>query len=352
MPDIQIRSITFNSQENAKELELWEAYVKERDSSCGYALPVWMNIFKKAFGHDTYALMALEDEKLVGILPITHVKSKLFGSSLCSLPFINYGGIMSDSLEISQLLVEHAQKLRLELQASSIELRHKQPCGLNLPAKADHKVSMIIDLPENSELLWKSFKDKVRNQVRKAQKSGLTTVRGGIELLDDFYSVFCVNMRDLGTPVYAKSFFSTVLEALPNETEIICVYHEGLCIASGILYRYGDTMQMPWASSLLAHRSLCPNNSLYWEALSLSADEGYKYFDFGRSTPNTGPWKFKKQWGAREIPLYWEYILEEGALLPSLSNSNPKFQMAIKLWKKLPLFVANTIGPKIVRGIP
>ncbi len=352
MPDIKILSISFDNSADEKNLKLWENYVKEKDTSFGYALPTWMNIFKKAFGHETFGFMALENEKVVGILPVTHVKSMIFGSSLCSIPFVNYGGIISDSMEVSQMLSEHAQNLRAELKVSSIELRHMHACGLDLPAKANHKVSMILDLPETSELLWKSFKDKVRNQVRKAQKNGLTNVRGGIELLDDFYSVFCVNMRDLGTPVYAKSFFRVVLEHLPKETEIICVYREGVCIAAGVLYRYGDTMQMPWASSLLEHRSFCPNHSLYWEALSISADEGYKYFDFGRSTPNSGPWSFKKQWGVREVPLYWEYLMEEGGVLPALSNTNPKFQMVINMWKKLPLCVANTLGPKIVRGIP
>ncbi len=360
MTNISIRCLNFDisSSQNShsKDRELWESYVREKDSSFGYALPSWFAIFEKAFGHKTFALTAFEkienDEKIVGVLPITHVTSKIFGSNLCSLPFVNYGGVLSDSNEISALLVAEAQKLRKKLQADSIELRHMHPCGLDLPAKADHKVSMILDLPENSELLWKSFKDKVRNQVRKAQKNGLTVTRGGKELLDDFYSVFCVNMRDLGTPVYAKSFFSIVMDYLGKDSEIICVYRDGLCIASGILYRYGDTMQMPWASSLLAHRNFCPNHSLYWEALSLSADEGFKFFDFGRSTPNSGPWSFKKQWGVREVPLYWEYILEDGASMPSLSNSNPKFQLAIRMWKKLPLFVANTIGPVIVRGIP
>ncbi len=359
MSNIQVRHFSFtdSNQNLEQEKALWEDYVRSKDSSWGYALPAWFTIFKKAFGHDTHALIAFEHDiteqkKIVGVLPITHVSSKIFGSLLCSLPFVNYGGILSDSFEAATQLMHAAQSLRQDLKSSSVELRHMHPCGLDLPAKADHKVSMILDLPESSEILWKGFKDKVRNQVRKAQKNGLSVVRGGKELLDDFYAVFCVNMRDLGTPVYAKSFFATVLEGIPNETEILCVYRDGLCIASGILYRYGDTMQMPWASSLLAHRNVCPNHSLYWEALRISTDEGMKFFDFGRSTPQSGPWSFKKQWGVREVPLYWEYILPEGAELPKLSVNNPKYQMAIAAWKKLPLCIANALGPKIVRGIP
>ncbi len=372
--------ITSVTDEISESLIQWEKYVRIKDASFGYALPSWFSIFYKAFGHKTYALMAFEntsqeansksvhtkEKKLVGILPICHVQSKIFGSNLCSLPFVNYGGLLCDSQEVGEKLIQEAQKLRQELKSDSIELRHMESSQLQLPAKADHKVSMILDLRESSELLWKSFKDKVRNQVRKAQKNGLYVVRGGQELLDDFYKVFCVNMRDLGTPVYAKSFFQTVLEHLPRETEILCVYqneqgkpseeatdtNKRKCVAAGILYRYGDTMQMPWASSLLAHRSHCPNHILYWEAMHLSVEEGFTYFDFGRSTPQSGPWAFKKQWGVREVPLCWEYILEEGAELPALSVNNPKYQLAIKAWKKLPLFLANTLGPHIVRGIP
>ncbi len=353
MTSVTVRPLSLGT--STQDVTLWENYVKAKDTSFGYALPAWFTIFEQAFGHKTYALGAFSsqnEQELVGVLPICHVISKIFGTNLCSLPFVNYGGILSDSKEAALALQEYAENLRQELKGESIELRHMHPCGLDLPAKADHKVSMILDLPENPDILWKGFKDKVRNQVRKAQKNGLSVTRGGKELLDDFYAVFCVNMRDLGTPVYAKSFFSTVLEHLGKQTEILCVYRDGLCIASGILYRYGDTMQMPWASSLLAHRNVCPNHSLYWEALRLSAEEGFAYFDFGRSTPQSGPWSFKKQWGVREVPLYWEYILPQGASLPGLSVNNPKFQLAISAWKKLPLWLANALGPHIVRGIP
>ncbi len=353
MHNITVRTLSFDTNKTSNDRLKWEEYVKAKDVSLGYSLPAWFNVFEQAFKHKTYALTAFDNENnIIGVLPITHVKSKIFGSLLCSMPFVNYGGLLFDNNDAAIALLEEAKKLRTSLQASSIELRHMTSSGLNLPAKSDHKVSMILDLPENSELLWKSFKDKVRNQIRKAEKSGLVVKRGKKELINDFYSVFSVNMRDLGTPVLAKSFFHTVFENLADECEILCVYQDKLCIAAGILYRYGNTMQMPWASSLLAHRNLCPNHSLYWEALSISANEGFTYFDFGRSTPQSGPWSFKKQWGVREVPLYWEYILDEGEELPALSNTNPKYQLAINAWKKLPLWVANTIGPVIVRGIP
>lgn len=349
MTDIRVRRFSLEDEKQAKQ---WEDYVRREDPSSGYSLPAWLRVFKDAFGHESYPLAALRGEAVAGVLPLTHVRSALFGSLLVSLPFVNYGGILAGDPKVARRLADTARELGLALKARSVELRHRAPSGLGLPARNEHKASMILDLPQSHEALWKGFKDKVRNQVRKAQKSGLGVERGRAERLDDFYRVFCVNMRDLGTPVYSRSFFSAVLERFPRNTEILCVMRDGLPIASGILYWYGDTMQMPWASSLSGHRSSCPNHLLYWEALRLSCDAGFRHFDFGRSTPDSGPWRFKKQWGARELPLHWEYVLSEGGELPGLSVNNPKFRLAIAAWKKLPLPIANTLGPIIVRGIP
>ncbi len=289
---------------------------------------------------------------MVGILPLTLVAGHLFGRFLVSQPFVNYGGILADDPAVAFALAEKAGELRQELSAKCVELRLTNHSGASLPSRENHKVSMLLDLPDTPDQLWSGFKDKVRNQVRKARKCSLTVRNGGEELLDDFYHVFCVNMRDLGTPVYAKSFFGAVLRRFSGQTAILGVYRAGRCIAAGITYGYGTTLQMPWASSLLSHRDACPNHLLYWDALSMGSEKGFACFDFGRSTHGSGPWRFKKQWGARELPLHWEFILAQGEPLPDLSVSNTKFRLAIAVWKRLPLRMANFLGPKIVRGIP
>lgn len=348
MPDLLVRQFSIDSP---ADVLAWNAYARHKDNSLGYFGMEWAKIFYGAFGHPAYPLAALRGNNICGILPLTLVSSKLFGRFLVSMPFVNYGGILADDQNAAAALVQKAESLRHELKAKSVELRHTAPSGLGLPSKSA-KVSMLLDLPQEPEILWKSFKDKVRNQIRKARKSGLSFDSGGSELLDDFYSVFCVNMRDLGTPVYSKSFFANVLENLPESTRVLRVMQDGKCIASGITYAYGDTMQMPWASSLLSCRNVCPNHMLYWEALSQASTDGFSIFDFGRSTPDSGPWRFKKQWGAYELPLTWDYILPDGEELPQLNVSNPKFSLAISAWKRLPLAVANTIGPRIVKCIP
>lgn len=349
MSDVRILMVP---PENEKLATRWESYARDGDAWTGYRLPAWLAVFKDAFGHRSYPLAALRGDAVVGVLPLTHVVSPFFGSSLVSLPFVNYGGILADDMAAARCLADAAGALARALGARSVELRHHTPSGLGLPAKTSHKVSMVLDLPQTREALWNGFKDKVRNQVRKARKNGLTLQTGREELLDDFYRVFCRNMRDLGTPVYAKSFFASVLRYFPGNTEIFCIKEERNTVSAGVLYTYGHTLQMPWASSLASHRHNCPNHLLYWEVMRHAVDAGFTRFDFGRSTPGSGPWRFKKQWGARELPLHWEYVLADGREMPSLSVTDPKFRLAVAAWKKLPLPVANFLGPKVVRGIP
>lgn len=348
MPEIEVRIIRPDSASDASN---WNRYAESRDSSAGYYGMVWMEIFREAFGHQSYPLAAMRSGRICGIMPLTLVASRLFGRFLVSLPFVNYGGALADDSASARAMLEQAARLRRELKASSVELRGASDSASELPERAD-KVTMRLGLNCSSEQMWKNFKDKVRNQIRKAQKNGLSCHTGGIELLDDFYRVFCVNMRDLGTPVYSRRFFSVVLNRMPKATRVISVRRNGRCIAAGITYTYGDTVQMPWASSLSAERSFCPNHALYWEAIKNACDNGFARFDFGRSTRESGPWRFKRQWGADEIPLPWQYILEPGGSPPALKVSNPKFSAAIAIWKRLPLPVANLLGPRIVRCIP
>ncbi|MEO8071119.1 MAG: FemAB family XrtA/PEP-CTERM system-associated protein, partial [Acidobacteriota bacterium] len=230
----------------------------------------------------------------------------------------------------------------------SVELRHLRRQFADLPCK-QHKVTMHLALGEG---LWDRIDRKARNQVRKAEKSGLTFHRGGAELLDDFYQVFARNMRDLGTPVYAKTFFHHILSTFSERTRLLVVRLGSLPIAAGFTYRTGTTVEIPWASSIREHNSLCPNHLMYWRAVECAMAEGCEIFDFGRSTPGEGTFKFKEQWGAVPVPLFWEYVLLAGADMPDQSPKNPKYQMAIRMWQRLPLWLANAVGPSIVSSIP
>jgi FemAB-related protein (PEP-CTERM system-associated) len=211
---------------------------------------------------------------------------------------------------------------------------------------------MILDLVGNEDTQWNGFNAKLRNQIRKAQKSGLRFAIGQGELLDGFYEVFARNMRDLGTPVYAKNFFQHVLTSFPDCTRVLAIYYEQRMIAAGIAIWFRDVIEIPWASSVGDYKALCPNNMLYWEAIKFAISSGFKKFDFGRSTPNEGTFNFKKQWGALPVQLYWQYLLDDGQAIPHLSPSNPKYRAAIRVWQNLPVPVTKLLGPLIVQNIP
>jgi FemAB-related protein (PEP-CTERM system-associated) len=200
--------------------------------------------------------------------------------------------------------------------------------------------------------MWERLDRKVRNQIRKAQRSDLTVEQGGSDLLDDFYLVFARNMRDLGTPVYPRRMFLEVLDAFPERTRLHIVRLHGRPVGAGLAYRTGSTTEVPSASSIRDFNSLCVNHLLYWNVIERAVESGGTLLDFGRSTPNDGTYKFKAQWGAQPVPLHWEYRLAAGETLPNVSPANPKFHLAIECWKRLPVPIANYIGPRIVRAIP
>jgi FemAB-related protein (PEP-CTERM system-associated) len=326
----------------------WDEFVDARSGPTGYHLWRWRRVFSRAFGHEPIYLVARQGSQLVGVLPLVYISSVISGRTLTSLPFLNYGGVLADSDAAADRLLELAVQVARSRQCKHLELRHVGRRFPGLPCR-QHKVTMLLTIEDG---MWDRLDRKVRNQIRKAQKSGLVVERGGGELLGDFYAVFARNMRDLGTPVYSKRLFDEVLEAFPDRARVHVVRREGRPVAAGLSYRTRTTIEMPWASSVRDFNALCPNHLLYWNAIESTADAGCRTFDFGRSTPGEGTFKFKEQWGAQPVPLHWEYDLLGGTSLPNLGTSNPRFHMAIEAWKRLPLAVATRLGPHIVRAIP
>jgi serine/alanine adding enzyme len=333
-----------------KASEEWMQYVLNRKDATGYHDWQWRDVFKNAFGHESFYLAARAHGTIAGVLPLVEVSGLLFGRSLISLPFVNYGGIVADNQPVAAALLERATQLARERGCSHVELRHTLQHYSELPCKR-HKVAMLLDIGD-AATLWDRLDRKVRNQIRKAQKSELTHEIGRAEQLDDFYHVFARNMRDLGTPVYPRRLFAEVLNAFPSRAELHIVRQGGAPIAAGLTFRTASTTEVPWASSIREFNHLCPNHFLYWNIIQRAASTSGAVLDFGRSTPDEGTFKFKEQWGAKPLPLCWEYQLLSGTVLPNASPTNPKFKLAISLWQKLPVAVANRVGPVIVRSIP
>lgn len=328
--------------------EPWDTFVNTRADAAGYHSWNWRRVFTNAFGHEPVYLIARHGQQVAGVLPLVQIKSLLFGNSLTSLPFLNYGGVVADTANAAETLIAAASEQAQARRCKHVELRHVARQFPDLPCKT-HKVAMHLPL---TAAIWDDLDRKVRNQIRKAEKSGLVVERGGEELLGDFYTVFARNMRDLGTPVYSRRLFQEVLRTFPDRAQLHIVRLKNQPIAAGLTYRTASMVQLPWASSIREFNALCANVLLYWDAIQFAQSTGAGVFDMGRSTPNEGTFKFKAQWGAVPVPLHWEYQLCSAGSLPNVSPANPKFQLAIALWQKLPLGVATRVGPLIVRAIP
>lgn len=331
--------------------EEWDAYVESRSDATLYHLWGWREVFERAFGHKTVYLAAKQNGEMTGVLPLVQFDHAIFGRFLVSLPFVNYAGVLASTDEAARALIDRARELGVKSNASHIELRHYEQRFPDLQAKR-HKVTMLLPLLRSAETMFSKVDKSVRNQIRKAQKSELTAESGGLELAGEFYDVFCENMRDLGTPVYSRRFFEEVLRAFPERARVFIVRKGTQAIAGGFTLGYRGSIEVPWASSLREFRSICPNYLLYWAMIEFAIAHGFDQFDFGRSTPDDGPYKFKKQWGAQAVPLCWEYQLIRAASLPDRSPKNPKFRMAIAAWQRLPLGVANVLGPRFARYLP
>ncbi len=312
----------------------------------------WGDLIQRVFGHEVIPLIAKDrQDHAQGVLPLVFLASRGFGRFLVSMPFVNYGGILASTPDAFRSLEVSAIEKAKELSATHIELRQEVPQETSW-VSTQRKVSMRLPLPPSYEELLKGFPSKLRSQVRRAQKEGMTARVGGPECLEEFYTVFSRCMRDLGTPVYAKSFFRTILDAFPKDAHLCIVSHQETPVAAGLLYGFRSSLEIPWAASDKRFNKLSPNMLLYGKALEYACQQGFRVFDFGRSSPDSGTYKFKAQWGALPHQLYWYYWMKDGRDVPQLNPQNPKYALAIRLWQQLPVSIANLLGPHIVKFLP
>lgn len=343
----------FGPTEIGLRLPEWERWYDESHYAAALTHhPGWLRVFQKSLGHSPYCLEACRDGKCVGLLPVVLVDSVLFGRRLVGLPYLNSGGVMANDPHVIAGLICCASDLADRLKVRQLQLRHEvrieHPC---LTETLESKVHMRLALPRSLGTLWDGLDAKVRNQVRKAERNGITIEWGRQELLSAFYGVFSHNMRDLGTPVYGLSLFAKILEEFPDETQI-CIARLGrLPVASAILTHGKSLTEVPSASSLRAHNRTNANMLMYWHLLKNSVDRGQQMFDFGRCTLESSTHSFKRQWGARPEPAIWQYSVRTGTV-SECRPDNEKFRRAVQIWQRLPLWLANRIGPWIVRGIP
>ncbi len=350
----------------------WDAYVRQHADGSLFHLFGWADVMRGAYGHAAYFLMLLTEgepePRVLGVLPIVHLRHAIFGNGLVSLPFLDGGGILADGREAEESLLAEVIRLGRQLGARYVELRHERalescsstnahvlrlallPRPLHVVTRS-HKVRMPLRLPASAGMLLQSFKSKLRSQINRALKEGFTTRVGGLELLEDFYKVFLVNMRDLGSPVHSVALMRHSIIAFPEHARIIVVYRSSEPVAAALVIGFGGVLRNPWASSLRKYASLGPNMLLYLRILEYACDRGYEVFDFGRSSPGEGTYRFKEQWGAVPQPLYWHHLSLDGRLPEPEDAGKARFEAATRCWQRLPLIVTRIIGPRIRKHI-
>ena len=353
---------------------VWDNYVKGNKTATVYHLSGWSRVIEKTYNQKPYLLAAVKRSdksekgnekhiKIVGILPIVRHRNVMFATSLISMPFCDLGGAVADNEEIHRRLVLDAIILGNKIGATQIELRNreKQKNIENLTktqfkdnlfySEETRRVRMLLKLPSSSGELIDGFKSKLRSQIKRPLKCGFTTKVGKSELLEDFYKIFVSNMRDLGSPVHSKRLFLNIFKEFYDKASIFIVYNNKGPLAGSITFGYRGIMYNPWASSLRKYSKYSPNMLLYWKMLEYGCDNGFSFFDFGRSSIDEGTYRFKKQWGAEPVALPWQYIYYGKMRSADPVSESRAFRAAGEFWKRLPLGLTKIIGPHLRKYI-
>jgi len=330
-----------------------DAFVRRRPEAKLCHLPAWGAMAERVMGLRSFYLVAREGGEVRGVLPMTQVKSRLFGNRMISQAYASYGGPLAEDRKSIEALFRRAVEIATELGCESIELRSDQELGLGLEEPTG-KIAMRLRLLPDPEELWRSFRSetKVRNHIRKAEKKGVTAEAGGLELLDEFYDVYTRRMHQLGSPCYARRLFSGMLETFPDNTRMFVARFEGQTVAARLVFHFNGLVESVWGITRVEFNRLSPNHLLYWTVFKHYCTQGAEWFDFGPSTLDSPHHKFKKQWDCQRIDLKYRFWVRPGTELTVRSPNNPKYRRKIELWKKLPLWATRILGPILSRSLP
>lgn len=331
------------------EASKWDGFVSTRQDGTPFHLTAWSYAMADTFGHKAYLLYVEDEHGVQGVLPLMHVKSLLFGNALISGAFAVYGGPLSDRADVHKALDEEAGRLRLALGASYIEYRNQQPLRPGWPVKAETYATFKRPIDSDPDVNMKAIPRKQRAMVRKAIGFGLTPRID--EDCDTHFALYSESLRNLGTPAFPKKMFQALKRNFGDACDILTVMHGEKPIASVMSFYFQDQVLPYFGGGGPDARTYAANDYMYWALMEHAREKGCNTFDFGRSKVGTGAYAFKKNWGFEPQPLHYEYMLADGETLPDINPLNPKYQLMIKVWRKLPLPVANRLGPFITRGL-
>ena len=332
----------------ADEAARWDAFVAACPEATFFHRSGWKRVIEQSFGHKTWFLYAEANGQIVGILALAEIKSRLFGHSLSSLPFCVSGGVAATDEFAREALDLAAQKLAAKLKVGHLEYRNTVPRHPEWPGK-DMYVTFRKEISPDPDTNMNAIPRKQRAMVRKGIKAGL---QGAIDNnVDRLFDAYSKSVHRLGTPVFPKKYFRLLKEVFGDDCEVLTITKDGRTICSVLSFYFRDEVLPYYGGGTPEARDVAGNDFMYWELMRRSAERGVKIFDFGRSKRGTGAFDFKKNWGFEPTPLYYEYQLHEASAMPDNSPLNPKYQLFIKMWSRMPLFAANLIGPHIVKNL-
>jgi FemAB-related protein (PEP-CTERM system-associated) len=333
----------------AADRERWRAFVERCPEATFFHRIEWQDVIEQVFRHRTHYLVAERGGEIVGVLPLAEVKSLLFGHSLVSLPFCVYGGSATTDPDAAPLLHGIARHLARELGASHLELRHREAKEPAWP-RQDLYVTFRKEILPDVEANMLAIPRKQRAMVRKGIQRGLTSEFD--PNVDRFFALYADNVHRHGTPALPKRYFALLKELFGEACKVLTVLDpQGAPVSSVLTFYFRDELLPYYAGDHERARELAANDFKYWALLRDGCERGYRIFDYGRSKQGTGSFDFKKNWGFEPAPLAYEYALLRGDRIPENNPLNPRYRAFIAAWRRLPLGLANAIGPHIVRGL-
>ena len=327
----------------------WDDFVLACPEATFFHRAGWQKIVREVFGHDTYFLYVETHGQIQGVLPLAHVNSWLFGNSLVGLPFAVYGGVAALSEQAVEALEMEAQKIAERLGVAHLELRNVKPRHADWPTQDLYVTFRKEILPEEDANLL-AIPRKQRAMVRKGIKNGLISERDSS--VDRFFALYADNVHRHGTPAMPKKYFKALLKEFGADCEILTVTaSDGHPLSSVLSFYFRGEVLPYYAGDDETARDLAANDFKYWELMRRSCERGLKVFDYGRSKQGTGSYAFKKNWGFEPRPLHYEYRLYNRDAIPQNNPSNAKYKLLIAAWRRLPVGLANWLGPFVVRNL-
>ncbi|TCS38569.1 FemAB-related protein (PEP-CTERM system-associated) [Paucimonas lemoignei] len=326
----------------------WDAFVNECSEATFFHRAGWKEVIERAFGHRTHFMYAESDGEIQAVLPLAEIKSRLFGHSLSSLPFCVYGGIAAKNEMARRSLDEAAQQLAAQLQVGHLEYRNLQPQHADWASKPLY-VTFRKEIDPDEEKNMLAIPRKQRAMVRKGIKAGLQSEID--KDIDRFFHAYSTSVHRLGTPVFSNKYFAILKEVFADDCELLIITNEGRTVCGVMSFYFRDEVLPYYGGGTEEARAVAGNDFMYWELMRRACARGYRIFDYGRSKLGTGSYDFKKNWGFEPTPLHYEYQLHKSKAVPDTNPLNPKYQLFIKMWQRMPLALANRLGPHIVKNL-